>query len=274
MPAAAPPAAPLAEDDASVAVARVNQGADHDATTATAVPLDATAALDLPAPPSPAVTAAATGRAALNTPRRPVAAADRAPRIGRLVVLAALAAVVLAAAITVPGLFSALISASPASLPVAVASPSASASCPGQCVTLASASRRAWLPPHPPTRPAWALDTLVGAISAAKGGPDGLKGKDANDLEAAARVRRALDAGDRRAALDAREAGQADPRPRQGWSLAPGGVGQPGPGARRMMAARPDGGAPMTTEGPADVLRPLRRTRQIREFEPTPLDPR
>ena len=28
----------------------------------------------------------------------------------------------------------------------------------------------------------------------------------------------------------------------------------------------------MTTD-PADVLRPLRRTRQIREFEPTPLEP-
>jgi uncharacterized membrane protein len=42
------------------------------------------------------------------------------------------------------------------------------------------------------------------AISAARGGPDGLKGKDANDLEArAADVRRALLSGDRAAALDA-----------------------------------------------------------------------
>jgi len=41
------------------------------------------------------------------------------------------------------------------------------------------------------------------AISAARGGPDGLKGKDANDLEQrTAAIRRALDGGDRRAALD------------------------------------------------------------------------
>jgi hypothetical protein len=42
------------------------------------------------------------------------------------------------------------------------------------------------------------------AIAAAQGGPDGLKGKEAKDLESmAAAVRRALTAGDRRAALDA-----------------------------------------------------------------------
>src|SRR5258706_4169978 len=34
----------------------------------------------------------------------------------------------------------------------------------------------------------------------------------------------------------------------------------------------PDGRAPLTTD-PDDLLRPLRRTRQIREFEPTPLEP-
>jgi hypothetical protein len=47
---------------------------------------------------------------------------------------------------------------------------------------------------------------VVAAISAAKGGPDGLKGKEANELDsAAARVRRDLDAGDLGAALkDAR----------------------------------------------------------------------
>ena len=48
------------------------------------------------------------------------------------------------------------------------------------------------------------MNALEAAISSAKGGPDGLKGKDANDLQARlADVRRALDAGDRRAALDA-----------------------------------------------------------------------
>jgi hypothetical protein len=41
------------------------------------------------------------------------------------------------------------------------------------------------------------------AISAARGGPDGLKGKDANDLESrVADIRQALDGGDRAAALE------------------------------------------------------------------------
>ena len=120
--------------------------------------------------------------------------------------LAALAAVVLAAAITVPGLFSALIGAPPASLPVAVASPSASASAPASASP--GLSQPPSVAPSPSADPArTALDTLVGAISAAKGGPDGLKGKDANELESqAARVRRDLDDGDRARALkDARE---------------------------------------------------------------------
>ncbi|MEA2550063.1 MAG: hypothetical protein QOE42_2661 [Chloroflexota bacterium] len=41
------------------------------------------------------------------------------------------------------------------------------------------------------------------AIGAARGGPDGLKGKEANDLEKqTAEIRRALDSGDAAAALD------------------------------------------------------------------------
>jgi hypothetical protein len=41
------------------------------------------------------------------------------------------------------------------------------------------------------------------AISAARGGPDGLKGKDANDLESrVAEIRQALEGGDRPAALE------------------------------------------------------------------------
>ena len=45
---------------------------------------------------------------------------------------------------------------------------------------------------------------MSAAINAARGGPDGLKGKDANDLEErVAAVRRALDGGDRASALDA-----------------------------------------------------------------------
>jgi type VI protein secretion system component VasF len=49
-----------------------------------------------------------------------------------------------------------------------------------------------------------ALRAMEDAIAAARGGPDGLKGKEANDLEGhVADVRQALDAGDRQAALDA-----------------------------------------------------------------------
>jgi hypothetical protein len=48
-----------------------------------------------------------------------------------------------------------------------------------------------------------ALDNVDAAIAAARGGPDGLKGKDANALESmATRVRRDLEEGNRRKALD------------------------------------------------------------------------
>jgi hypothetical protein len=49
-----------------------------------------------------------------------------------------------------------------------------------------------------------ALDQVDAAIAAARGGPEGLKGKEANDLESlAGSVRRALTKGDRKAALEA-----------------------------------------------------------------------
>jgi serine/threonine-protein kinase len=59
--------------------------------------------------------------------------------------------------------------------------------------------------PSPSVDPAVdALRGMEAAIAAARGGPDGLKGKEANDLEAqASDVQRALDRGDRTAALDA-----------------------------------------------------------------------
>ena len=48
-----------------------------------------------------------------------------------------------------------------------------------------------------------ALDAMEAAIGAARGGPDGLKGKEANDLETrTAAVRRALENGDRAAARE------------------------------------------------------------------------
>jgi serine/threonine-protein kinase len=201
--AAAPPAADLA-DESDVAMARVNQRADHDVTTATAVPLEATAALDLPAPPPAAEGAPTPAPRPYPEAARRSADANRGQRIGGLAVLAALAAVALAAAITLPGLLGALGSGPAASLAVVGgASPSISAS----ASAAASASLLPSAAPSPTIDSArTALDDVVAAISAAKGGPDGLKGKEANELDsAAARVRRDLDAGDRAAALkDAR----------------------------------------------------------------------
>ena len=49
-----------------------------------------------------------------------------------------------------------------------------------------------------------ALDAFDRALAAARGGPDGLKGKEANEVEALANdVRREVAAGDREDALDA-----------------------------------------------------------------------
>jgi hypothetical protein len=185
-------------------MARVNQRADHDVTTATAVPLEATAALDLPAPPPAAEGAPTPARRPYPEAARRSADANRGQRIGGLAVLAALAAVALAAAIILPGLLGALGSGPAASLAVVGGgSPSISAS----ASAAASASLLPSAAPSPTIDSArTALDDVVAAISAAKGGPDGLKGKEANELDsAAARVRRDLDAGDRAAALkDAR----------------------------------------------------------------------
>jgi hypothetical protein len=82
-------------------------------------------------------------------------------------------------------------------VPVVAPSPSPSPS--------PSASPSPSVAPSPTRDPAFAaLDEMDAAIAAAQGGPDGLKGKEAKDLESmVAAVRRALTAGDRRAALDA-----------------------------------------------------------------------
>src|SRR6185503_7677752 len=126
--AAAPPAADLA-DESDVAMARVNQRASHDVTTATAVPLEATAALDLPAPPPAAEGAPTPAPRPYPDAARRSADANRGQRIGGLAVLAALAAVALAAAITLPGLLGALGSGPAAALAVVGGgSPSVSAS--------------------------------------------------------------------------------------------------------------------------------------------------
>jgi len=161
-----------------------------DATTALAIPVGATASIPLDAaaaapPPRPGTTRAERARATAWLGRATVAAALVLVVTVALVGLmnsgspgpASLAATPSTARSTAPSL-----SLSPSIAP----SPSVPTSSPSQDPALAS------------------LDAMDAAISAARGGPDGLKGKEANDLEArAADVRMALEAGDRAAALDA-----------------------------------------------------------------------
>ena len=148
-------------------------------------------------------------------------------------------------------------------------------------------------PPDPAIR---ALDDLDAAIAAARGGRDGLKGKDANDLASrVAEVRRDLDAGDRSKAL--RDAKELDRRVRDRAKDLDNEAGDQLTAAsaalltrprrptrrraatdRRIMGVRRPPAMtriPMTAEAqtPADRLRPLRRTRQVRQFEPAPVDP-
>jgi hypothetical protein len=122
-----------------------------------------------------------------------------------LLPVASLLAVVLVALLVLPRLGSLLVGPAGPS-----ANPSASLTRPSPSLA-PSASPSPSLPaspsptPSPTPDPAFgALDAVDAAIAGARGGPDGLKGKDANDLESmAAAVRRALSAGDRGAALDA-----------------------------------------------------------------------
>jgi serine/threonine protein kinase len=170
---------------AAAAAALTDATQADEATTAIALPLGQTARIPIEpihhAPPPPA----------------------RRPSAGLLLPAASVLAVVLAAAFVLPrlgnlvgggatpstrpstGLASTLPSVGPSASPSIAASPSVATS------------------PSPDPALA-ALQEVDAAIAAAKGGPDGLKGKEANDLEAmAGAVRRALAEGDRHAALDA-----------------------------------------------------------------------
>ena len=189
---------------AETATARTSPDPDVEATTALAIPLTATASLDLD--PGGGSAERSAGSAGATRPRP---SADRSSGWP-------LTLLTIAAAVLVLGLIgSRLLSAAPTSSgdprasavgqvgsPSAAVPPSASAS----LVPSASPTpvRTAVPTPDPAVR---ALDDLDAAIAAARGGHDGLKGKDANDLAArVAVVRRDLDAGDRSKALrDARE---------------------------------------------------------------------
>jgi hypothetical protein len=160
----------------------------EDATTATALPLGQTAHIPI----------ARTASRPASLPRRASA--------GWLLPAASLLAVILAALLILPRLGS--LFASPGgnpqgSLVVASAVPSASPPASPSASPSIAASPSVALSPTPD--PAFAaIDAMDAAIAAARGGPDGLKGKEANDLESlAAAVRRALTSGNRRAALDA-----------------------------------------------------------------------
>jgi serine/threonine-protein kinase len=124
---------------------------------------------------------------------------------GWLLPAASLLAVALAAVLIGPRLGSLL--GAPGGVTPTGAAPLASASAAPSTAPSASASAAATptIAPSPTIDPiVRAIDAMDRAIAAAQGGPDGLKGKEAKDLESmAAAVRRALASGDQREALDA-----------------------------------------------------------------------
>lgn len=169
-----------------------NPGRADDTTTAIAIPLVGTSAFRVDDPASKRPGASAPDGERGGGPRPAAAAAIAVAILATLAGLYGLSR--LNAAAPAVGLGP---SPGPASLPPASQSP------PSIAPSIAPSS-------PPPTQapsidPALAaLDDMDAAISAARGGPDGLKGKEANDLEAGVSdVRQALGAGDRAAALDA-----------------------------------------------------------------------
>jgi hypothetical protein len=167
-------------------------GSADDITTAAAVPLTQTTFI--PAAPVRGSDA-----------RREPTPTERHRSAGWLLPAASLLAVAIAAVLILPRL-GGLLGAPGGPTPTAVASrPGASASPSVAPSASATAIPSPTLAPSRTVDPAIrALDAVDAAIAAAQGGPDGLKGKEARELESmAAAVRRALASGDRRAALDA-----------------------------------------------------------------------
>jgi eukaryotic-like serine/threonine-protein kinase len=169
------------------------ESAPDDATTAMAVPVAATAAIArsrLEPPPG-------SGRST-----SPVAAARRGPAVGWL---ASAAVVAIAAAVLFVGLsgLSPGGNAYPSLAGAASASPRPSAS--ASVTASVSPSPPPSATPPPSADPAIAaIADMAAAIDAARGGRDGLKGKEANELDSRlGAVRTALDRGDRDAALRA-----------------------------------------------------------------------
>ena len=179
-----------------------------DATTAVAMPVDATASILVPPsdhrPGPPRSSAAGPASRAAARPRSSGGASRIAALVVALLIVAGLA-LYLRACQTIQTLPSGIpASASAAPVPSSPA-PSRSPSVAPSPSLIPSQSPSV---PAPSSDPAvTALDNVEAAIAAARGGPDGLKGKDANALESlAGRVRRDLANGDRRAAMtDARE---------------------------------------------------------------------
>jgi serine/threonine-protein kinase len=167
-----------------------------DATTAVAIPLGATASIPVeaadPRPFAPDGTGTSGRRASVW--------------IGRATTVTAFVFAVLIALIGI-ALIGRLASApppTPGSSAGASSVPLPSPSVPSIAPSIAASPSAAAASPTPSQDPARAsLSAMDAAISAARGGSDGLKGKDANDLEKrTADIRRALDAGDRAEALD------------------------------------------------------------------------
>jgi eukaryotic-like serine/threonine-protein kinase len=170
---------------AATAAALTDATQSDDATTAMALPLGETARIPIEpihhTPPPPA----------------------RRPSAGLLLPAASVLAVVLAAAFVLPRLGSLLGGATgPSTGPSAGLASTTPSTGPSASPSIAVSPSVAISPSQDPALAA--LQQVDAAIAAAKGGPDGLKGKEANDLEAmAGAVRRALTEGNRRAALDA-----------------------------------------------------------------------
>jgi serine/threonine protein kinase len=171
-------------DRRASAATYAESGSADDATTAAAVPLGQTA------------------RIPIDSSRRGATPPPSERSAGLLLPAASILAVLLAAVLILPrlgGLLGGSVGAS--------SRPSAGLASTGPSVAPSASSSVGPSPSvaSPTADPALAaLDQVDAAIAAAKGGPDGLKGKEANDLESmAAAVRRALAEGNRRAALDA-----------------------------------------------------------------------
>jgi hypothetical protein len=163
---------------------------------------EVTTAASVPLAPTTFIPAAPPGGSnARGEPSR----TGRPRSAGWLLPAASLLAVAIAAVLILPRL-GGLLGAPGGLIPTAVASLAGASASPSVAPSAsASAIPSPTIVPSPTLDPAIrALDAMDAAIAAAQGGPDGLKGKEARDLESmASAVRRALATGDRRAALDA-----------------------------------------------------------------------